>query len=255
LDRQSYIWTLLAAAFLAAVAGIVAGVLFSARRERVRVAIPLSAGLLLGVALFGLFPELARDLSIAISILCFATGFIVLTLADRLGASICPDCSHDHEHGHCASPLHGFAGPMLITCTLHASFDGWSLAASGLISSDGVRVALPLALVLHKIPEGLAIGGILKASMRSRWLAIGLAVAAELPTVFGGAIALTWGSRIGVKWTAYPLAMAGGAFLFFALHALHGEWKTNRTGMLRPGLIGLLLSVVIQAGLGAYFRI
>lgn len=69
LDQQTVIWALLCAAFAAALVGIIAGALFSGQRERVRVAVPLSAGLMLGVVVFGLLPELARDLSIGISLL------------------------------------------------------------------------------------------------------------------------------------------------------------------------------------------
>jgi zinc transporter ZupT len=246
---------LLSVATATAIAGIVAGVLFSASSQRVRVAIPLSAGLLLGVALFGLLPELAHDLSWALTIAFFGAGFTAMTLFDRAVLAICPDCSHAHEHENCEEPLHGFAAPVLLAAGLHALFDGWALAATSFSNSGAVRVALPLALVLHKIPEGLALGGILKPSMHSRWKAIALASSVEMLTLLGGGVSLALAQRVGSGWTNYPLALAGGFFLFLAAHAFKAEWKRDGRSMFAPGLAGLVVSAALQTGLRSYFGI
>ena len=250
---QSYSWFLLLGATATAFAGILVGVFISASRRHVRIAIPLSAGLLLGVAVFGLLPELAQDLSWALSLVFFAAGFLVLTLLDRVGISICPDCSHDHDHRGCVAPLHGFAVPLLIAAGAHSLFDGWAIAASGFNSAATVKIALPLALVLHKLPEGLSLGAILNHSLRSRRGAVGLAILAETLTLGGGAISLVLAPRLGSAWTSYPLALAGGFFLFLGYHALHAEWRKNRRFALITGLAGLAVSAMLQTGLRAYF--
>ncbi len=248
-----YCFSLLLVAVLTASFGIVAGVLFSASGNRVRLAIPLSAGILLGVALFGLLPELARELSWTTSLLFFAAGFVLLTVLDRMGVPICPDCSQDHDHHACAVPLHGFAGPLLIAAGVHSLFDGWAIAVSTMASSTAVKVALPLALVLHKLPEGLALGIFLKHSLGTRRLAITLAIGAELLTFVGGAISTAFAPRLGSGWTSYPLAIAGGFFLFLAFHALEGEWRKNPRLAIVPGAAGILLSAMLQAGVHSYF--
>ncbi len=232
---------------------MIAGVLFAASPKHVRVAIPLGAGLLMGVAVFGLLPELARDLSWTLSLLIFAAGFGLLAVLDRVGIPICPDCSHDHDHGHCGVPLHGFAAPLLIAAAVHSLFDGWALGAAGSSGSAGTRIALPLALVLHKLPEGLALGGILKPAVRSAGLAIALAMGAEVMTLAGGAVSMGLSARFGSAWTSYPLALAGGFFLFLAYHALHGEWRKRPSRAFVAGLAGLVLSAVLQTGLRNYF--
>ena len=249
MSRQTLIFILLATAWMAADSGILAGVLVAGPRRHFRKAIPLSAGVLLGVALFGLLPELAQDLSWTLSLLIFAAGFVLLTLLDRAGIAICPDCSHDHEHDGCAAPLHGFAAPLLIAAGMHSLFDGWALAATGWSASGGVKYALPLALILHKLPEGFSLGAMLRHSLRSRSLALLLAVLAESLTVAGGAISLVLAPRLGSGWTTYPLALAGGFFLFLAFHALHGEWKKSPVTAVWTGLAGLGISAGLQTGL------
>ncbi len=251
---RTYLWLLLGVGTLTAFAGVIAGVYFSTARRYVRKAVPVSAGLLLGAALFGLLPELAHDLSWTRSLVFFALGFGVLTVLDRAGMSVCAECAPAHEHhDHCPAPLHGFATPLLAAAGLHSLFDGWALAASTLDSSNGVKIALPLALVLHKLPEGLALGVILKASLRSRGSAVGLAILAESLTLAGGAISIALAPRLGSAWTSYPLALAGGFFLFLALHALHGEWKKSPRAALVAGLAGLTFSGILQTGLRSYF--
>jgi zinc transporter ZupT len=242
-----------------ALAGVVAGVLYSAKREHVRVAIPLSGGLLLGVALFGLLPELAADLSWTISLVCFAAGFLLLSFIDRMVLRICPDCSEEHHHADCPEPLHGFAVPTLIAAGVHALFDGWALAASATATNTGVRFALPLALVLHKLPEGLALGGMLKTSLRKERTALALGIGAELLTLLGGVAALllasSLGSGMGSAWTQYPLALAGGFFLFLAAHALLAEWRTERRSTALAGTAGFACSALLQVGIRNYFGV
>jgi len=234
------------------IAGVIAGVIYSERPEHLRIAVPLSAGLLLGVALFGLLPELAQDLSWPLSVACFAAGFLVLTVFDRAGIPICPDCSHGHDHHSCAAPLHGFATPLLIAAGVHALFDGWALSASALDRGPGVHLGLPLALMLHKVPEGLALGGILKASMRRPKAAVALGSGVEALTLVGGVVSTHYASRLGSGWVNYPLAMAGGFFLFLAYHALHGEWRNGRRTALFPGAMGVAVAGLLQAGLRVF---
>lgn len=252
---DAYIWLLLLVATAAGVAGVFATVLYSANPVRIRIVLPLSAGLLLGVALFGLLPELAVELSWALSLGLFAAGYLALALVDHFLVRICADCSHDHAHHECAEPLHGFAAPVLVAAGLHALFDGWALSASGLATSSAVRVTLPLALVLHKLPEGLALGGILKGAMKKPGYALASACAVETLTLAGGAIAFELAPRLGSAWTSYPLALAGGFFLFLAGHALWAEWKRGPQFAFAIGLGGFAFSGLLQAGLRSYFHL
>ena len=45
---------------------------------------------------------------------------------DRYICTVCPACSHSHDHDSCSTRLHGFA-PMLIASGLHSFLNGWML--------------------------------------------------------------------------------------------------------------------------------
>jgi zinc transporter ZupT len=242
-----------AAAIAVASAGL--GLWLGAARGRARIVVPFSAGVLLGVALFGLFPEMANELGWTVSALLFAAGYGVLFSINRYAYPVCPSCSHDHDHNSCASALHGFAAPLVAATAVHAFLDGWSMATVQAVSGMDIRVTVPLAVGLHKIPEGLALGAILWASMRSRPAAFAWAVAAEGCTIVGGAVGLALAPWLGTAWILYPLAVAGGCFFFLGFHAVHEEWK--RRGALpafMPAITGAAGAAALQQSVRALFR-
>jgi hypothetical protein len=137
--------------------GAVLGLWLTGMRRRVRVVVPFSAGVLLGVALFGLLPELALEFGWTASVLLFAAGYGLLFAVNRFAYPVCPSCAHDHDHNSCSTELHGFAGPLIVAAALHSFLDGWSVATAQLAVPLGLRVAVPLAVGLHKLPEGIAL--------------------------------------------------------------------------------------------------
>ncbi len=194
-------------------------------RRRARVVLPLSAAVLVAVAVFLLLPELAAEMGWMSGTLLFGAGYLLLFAVNRWVYPVCPTCSHDHDHASCTTFLHGFAVPLVAAGAVHSFFDGWGITAAGESVAVGVRVAVPLAIVLHKIPEGMALGGILRASMRSRVATAGWCALAQGTTLAGGVVGLALAPKLGTAWVSYPLAVAGGCFLYLGLHAIHEEWK------------------------------
>lgn len=194
-----------------ALACAIGGIAASGGR-RAHVLVPVSGGLLAAIALVALIPETAEEIGWWTALAAAALGYLLLTGLDRMGLPVCPSCSHSH----------GFSGPLVAATAVHAFVDGWGMIAVR-NSAGGVSTALLGVLLLHKIPEGLALGAILRMSAQKAGRAVALAIVAESPTLFGGAVAL-WGGQAG--WMSYPLAVAGGAYLFLGLHAV--------TAWLRP---------------------
>jgi zinc transporter ZupT len=240
-------------ATLVAVASAAAGVALLGHGGHTRMLIPLSGGLLIGVAAFGLIPELVLDIGWLHGVLLVGAGYALLKVLDRFVFSVCPSCAHDHSHEGCAEPLHGFAGPLLAATTIHAFVDGWGLVAVQVgTHTPGAGTAFAAALLLHKIPEGLALGTILRASLltgrRDReWTALALCAAVESATVVGGATGF-W--LTPANWVSYPLAIAGGTFLFLGVHAVHSDWKRRgaRPAFI-PALAGAAGAALLQQGL------
>ena len=81
----------------------------------------------------------------------FAVGYGVLLLVNRFVYRVCPTCAHDHDHNACSTELHGFAAPLIIAAAVHSFLDGWSVATVQLTVPLGLRVAVPLAVALHKL--------------------------------------------------------------------------------------------------------
>jgi len=244
-----------ALATLVGICGAAIGVWLTGLRQRARVVVPLSAGVLLGVALFGLLPEMISEQGWPSSLILFAAGYGLLLLVNRFAYPVCPTCSHDHDHGACEAELHGFAGPLVAAAALHSFLDGWSVATVQLTAPLGLRIAVPLAVALHKLPEGIALGGILRAAVKSRGAALWLCILAEGATLAGGGLGLAMGPHLGTRWIMYPLGITAGWILFLAYHAIHEEWR--RRGA-RPvfvsALTGMAGAAVIQRGAEALFR-
>ena len=179
---------------------------------RARVLVPVSGGLLAAIALFALMPETAEEIGWPAALLAICAGYGLLEVIDRMGLPVCPSCSHSH----------GFSTPLVVATAIHAFVDGWGMlaipnadphAASGHAGSG----AIVIALLLHKIPEGLALGAILRMSEQKPGRAFVVAILAEGPTVIGGMVGL-WVAQ--ATWLDYPLALVAGAYLFLGIHAI-----------------------------------
>jgi zinc transporter ZupT len=121
------------------------------------------------------------------------------------GYAVCPSCSHGEK----------FAGSLVAATAVHAFIDGWGIAAARSLGAAGA--AITGAILLHKAPEGLALGGLLRQSTPRAATAVALCVAAEAPTIAGGAVGF-WGTPPG--WMEFVLAAVSGMFLFLGVHAI-----------------------------------
>jgi zinc transporter ZupT len=213
---------ILAAFSLVAFAGAAAGVWFSGMPEFSRRTIPLGGAVLIAVAAFGVLPELARAFGWAVAATLMFAGVLAVGLFDRYVHPVCPACSHTHNHEDCGTRLHGFASPLVFAAVLHSLFDGWALAAG---YDDPAARALSVGVAVHKLPEGLALGVMLRAALSRRSEALGWAAVTQAATIAGGLLEYVAATAMGQRWITLLLALAGGMFLYLGLHAIHGEWR------------------------------
>jgi len=221
-------------AYLSAAAGVWLTSLHTWSRRLV----PFSGGILIGVAIFWVLPEMADALNWMNAFLWIAAGFAALWAVDRFIHPVCPACSHPHDHDHCAAELHGFAPPLLIAAAFHSALDGWSVS----VANGSAHLGMPfvLAIAIHKIPEGLALGVIVRAAMESRRAALVWCLLAESATLLGAALELGLASYLGPHALNALLAIAGGSFLYLGGHAVHGEFR--RQGV-APGFLPALAGI------------
>jgi zinc transporter ZupT len=232
---------------LIAIAGVVAGIRLSTVPALSRQLAPFSGGMLAGIAAFWVVPEMAQFLGWTVVAMWTMAGCALVWSVDRYVYPICPSCSHTHDHDACGMRLHGFAGPLLIAAGLHSFLDGWTLAASQRNEGTHVVAAFVLGMAIHKIPEGLALGAIVRAAMASRGKALAASAAAETLTVFGALLELTIAPGLGSVWAHGLLALAAGCFLYLGYHAVHAEYKRRGAApAFVPALTGVAGSSVIR---------
>src|SRR5262249_21279880 len=106
-----------------------------------------------------------------------------------------------------------------------------------------------------KAPEGIALGGVLRASMPSRSRVFGLCALAEGCTLVGGGIGLLMGPYLGTNWITYPLGFTAGWLCYLGYHAVHEEWKRRGPApAFLSAIAGMAGAAVIQRGAEALFR-
>ena len=183
----------------------------------------LSGALLVAIPLALVAPELAAQYGWAGGLVWMGLGFAALWAFDHYVHPLCPSCAHSHDHHSCTLPLHGFAVPLVLASGLHSFMDGWSLMASRQNTSRTLQLAFLVGITMHKLPEGLALGAILRASLRSWWRVAAGGAVAQFMTVVGGAVALWVAPLASAKWTGVMLGLAGGTFLYLGYHTLEAE--------------------------------
>jgi len=236
-----------------ALAGAFAGVWLVSGKSMGRLLLPFSAGLLGGMAFFGIWPEVAEIYGAMKGLLLLLSGFAALWFIDRRFKLFCPVCSHTHDHGACSQLLHGFAPPLVAAAVMHSFMDGVAVGSAGHEGSSELAWGVVLAVGLHKIPEGLAYGTILRAALPSRLAALLWSAAAQSPTLIGGLLEPMLAERTGAGWVALPLALAGSSFFYVGFHAAHAEYRSRgAASAIISASAGILASAVILIGLHSF---
>jgi zinc transporter ZupT len=207
--------------------------------------VPFGGGVLVGVAVFWVLPEMAEFLHWPGAVAWILGGFGLLWIVDKYIYTVCPACSHTHAHEQCMTRLHGFALPLLAAAALHSALDGWSLAMAQ--SPLTIAPALVWGIGVHKIPEGIALGVIARAALKSRGAAIAWCAAAQSATLLGAGLESAFASHMSVHTIHALLALAGGSFLYLGGHAVHGELRRSGPApAFVPALTGVAGSSVLR---------
>jgi zinc transporter ZupT len=228
-----------AAAALGNVLGAVAVVRHLRRGLRfIDACLAFGAGFMLAVTLLGVLPEVLGESSDAA--LYVLAGYLAVHVAQH----VFTPHFHFGEETHRVSPATGNSA--LLGLMLHTFFDGVAIA-SGFLVSERLGVLLFLAVLLHKLPEGVTIASVMVAGGGSRANAIGAAA------VLGGA------TLLGVLLTEqiqplarHGLALSAGVTLYVAASNLVPEFQAKR-GWLSAlaflgGAMGFFLTELLLKG-------
>ncbi len=203
-------------AALANVAG--AAALFSRRSWSARsleLILAFSAGFLVAVSIGDLVPEaiLKGGSNAAWTILI---GFALVHFTQHVFVR------HFHYGAETHQVEHSVGLSALIGLMLHTFVDGVAIATSFTVSAH-LGLLVFAAIVLHKLPEGFAIGSLWVASGGSRGSAVSAAAALGLATVIGG-----WAPSLVAPLATHGLALSAGVTLYVGASNLIPEFQSKR---------------------------
>lgn len=214
---------------------------------RLKQMIALGAGFILAAVLLEVVPETSLQWGKAMPVAMgwMVAGYMLVQLMEH---TIAP-------HFHFGEEIHpeemqrrGAATAAVIALSIHAFFDGVAIA-SGLLTDFRLGLVLFIAVLLHKIPEGVTGASIILSSgksMRSAQRASGMIALAT----FAGVLSVTL-ARPVVK---YALPLSAGVTLYIAASDLipevnHSGWRASLMVFIGVAMF-YLTHLLLHAALG-----
>jgi len=241
LNWSSFVYVLLAAG-----ANVAGGLVFLLKKNWSRTGLhalmALSAGLLMAIALLDFIPEsLEHEPSSPLFVLI---GVSAIYFFQQYVAGHFHFGEETHAPEHVKSTAVGAMAGMLI----HTFFDGLSIAASFAVDFR-LGITVFIAVLLHKIPDGLTISSIIFILSKNRRKAVGAALLLGISTLVGAVTAFVLSDFYlpGEQTVAVAIAFSAGIFLYVAATDLLPV--VNAAGDRRASLfffVGILLYFVLQ---------
>jgi zinc and cadmium transporter len=256
METLSIVYVVLA--FALAVGGGALGATLGTSHHRLCALISLGAGTLLGVTLFAILPESYEALRWWGVLLAMGSGYAVFAVISKYVFHVCPACAASHFDEAATHHFSEIAAAMTLALAIHCIADGVALAAgheAEASHASGGRVldlSLVLAICVHKIPEGLALGGLLLGAGFSRRQTMLRVAAVESTTLLGGLLGWIFLRQVSAFWLDAAVAHVGGGFIFLAVHAVLGEILKHHKGLV---LTSFAVGFGAIAGLSVLLRL
>ena len=227
--------SILAVLFVIDVAGIFAGIWAMQLKELSRKLAAISGGVMLGVALFWVWPDLRRSAGLEHSFITVVVGVAALYAVDRFIYPVCPCCAH----GHRFQAGGGALLPLFAAICVHNLFDGWTAGMTMHVGA-AIRSGLSVGLIAHKVPEAFVFGLMLRAASKNGKALIVIALGSG-SCILAGGMMHAWTLNWATLTLTLSLAAACATFLFAGFHIFEGQ---RRHGGLRSAFAALLLGLV-----------
>ncbi|MCG3175794.1 MAG: Zinc transporter ZupT [Candidatus Omnitrophica bacterium] len=216
-----------------AVAAAAVGAVIGATFKRVHhlglcVMISYAAGALLTVAFADLLPESAALSGWPKALLSALLGYGCFHFINRHVFHLCPACSATHNEIN----FKALSGTMIAALALHSFMDGLAVYGGEMAGhahgashahEAGEGALVLLAVAVHKLPEGMALTLVARASGAGRAAALLLAIGLESVTTLSAGYFGAWALPAGSPALGACLGFIAGGFVFIVLHALLSE--------------------------------
>jgi len=193
--------------------------------------VALSAGFMIAVSVAELLPE-SIERGGRNAALAALAGYLLVHLTQHTFA----------RHFHFGEETHEVnttvSASALVGLLLHTFFDGVAIA-SGFDVSAALGFLVFMAILLHKLPEGLAISSLFLAAGAGRRAALGAAAALGVATVLG-----VFMTEYIAGLRSFGLALSAGVTLYVAASNLVPEFQAK---------LGWRMPISFFAGCGLFF--
>lgn len=229
---------------LGAACGNLIGALAVVRAERrslaaIHMSLAFGAGFMLALVLVGVLPALFATASAAPTAgLLVLAGYVLVHLAQH----VFTPHFHFGEETHAVPRSAGYSA--LVGLTLHAFFDGVAIA-SGFLVSRPLGLLFFLAILLHKLPEGVTVASVMLASGQGRRPALVAGLVLGLATIAG---ALLTGAVAALA--RHGLALAAGVTLYVAASNLVPEVQGSRGVRITVAFLGGAAALLLLRAAG-----
>jgi len=251
--------------FIAGTAGTGLGALTSAllyKRASERLTcwmLSFAAGVMLSVVCFGLVPETLALTDITVVITSLVAGILAAIglnrAVDKITETRAEKLLVHQTHAELYHEEHIIKEKnvkmlrsgvlMMLAIALHNIPEGMAIGAGG--SHDvGLGIMLGVVIALHNIPEGMAVATPMLAGGINRWKVLSLTMLSETPSLIGGIIGLLLGS-ISQTAVAVSMGIAGGAMLYIVFGEIIPQsivMTKNRTASVVT-LFGVIVGIII----------
>ncbi|GAC1344363.1 MAG: zinc transporter ZupT [Candidatus Dormibacteria bacterium] len=214
-------------------------------RDRLHLLLGFSAGAVMGVALFDVFPELISrieeaHLNPSRVMLFVALGFLNFFILERLTA-LHGSAGHEHQHGREHNPEMGMVAAAGLS--VHSFLDGVAIAV-GFRTTLALGIAIDIAVLAHDFSDGLNTVTVVLAHGNRLRRAVAWLLADAITPVLGATVATILPLPNGVL--PYILAVFVGFFIYIGAADLLPEAREHDS---------LWPAVAVVGGMAALFTI
>ena len=206
LERAAWAWAAAGAGGLLAVSAR------GAARRHLSLLTGMAAAALLLVTLGDILPDAHALAGWPLTLVGAVTGAGLLWAVSRLVHPVCPACAGP-ENAMARGSLDRTARFLMVALAFHCLLDGAAVALPG-AGEGGPDAPLFGAVLLHKVPEGLALALLLIGAGRSASASFFLTLLTESATLAGGLLGELARGPVPAPVLGFLLAHVGGGFLF-----------------------------------------
>ena len=263
-------WTIILFSGLAGIIGTglggIIGIFLGKKTMRVvSMVLTFASGVMISIALFDLMPEANAISGSIVTALGVFLGVIVISLFNYIidkytqtkQTKVVTHASLESLHHQenlmvkkiDAKKMLRAGMIMLLAISLHNIPEGMAIGSTGVISTN-LSITLAILLALHNIPEGMAMAVPLVSGGVARSKTLVLITLAGATTILGGALGALIGGLGGIA-TALSLSFAAGAMLYVTFCEILPQSVLMEQGRLPAvfSIIGILVGFIITTGI------